>query len=99
MKFGLETRHWKILERLVLQPIKENKARTYVFGSRARGDHKPFSDLDILVETQHPLPLSFLNTIKAAIEDSDFPIKVDIVDLAEMPKSYLQAVLRERVPV
>lgn len=47
------------------------------FGSRAAGTARPNSDLDLVVFP--PAPLSELSALMTAFEDSDLPIKVDIL--------------------
>lgn len=53
--------------------------RVGLFGSYARGDNGPGSDIDIVVELERP-DLFALIGIKQAVEDV-FPAKVDIVRL------------------
>lgn len=51
-----------------------------VFGSRAGGKPKPWSDLDLLIETGAALDLTVLAALAEAFDDSALPWKVDIVD-------------------
>lgn len=53
-----------------------------VFGSRARGTAKPWSDLDLALEGPSPLPLATLAALAEAFDESDLPWKVDLVDRA-----------------
>lgn len=99
MKFGLSDDHFSIIADLAIRPLKANGAKVFIFGSRARGDHRTFSDLDIAVESPTPLSLSFLARIRSALEDSDLPIKVDIVDMAELAESFRNNVMQERLEV
>lgn len=50
----------------------------YAFGSRARGNPKILSDLDICFFDH--IPLNVLGHIEEDFEESDLPYKVDIVD-------------------
>ena len=52
----------------------------HVFGSRAKGRVKAWSDLDLVFEGPAPLPLSLTAALAEAFEESDLPWKVDIVD-------------------
>ena len=52
----------------------------YVFGSRAKGRAKRFSDLDLAVVTDQPMDGSALARLHEAFDDSDLPIMVDLVD-------------------
>jgi len=56
------------------------EARAGVFGSRAGGTPKPWSDLDLVIASSSPLPLSVLAAIAEAFDESSLPFKVDIVD-------------------
>lgn len=101
MKFGLEEIHWKILEEKVLDPLKSRGFQVWVFGSRARGDHKRFSDIDLLVSGPSKLNISdaeiFL--IKEGLAESNLPIKVDLVFEKEVAPSYANQIKIERVQV
>lgn len=100
MKFGLEERHWQIVEDLCLKVLKHHGARTWIFGSRARGDQKPFSDLDIMFSAGHQkVPLAVLGRIKSSLTESNLPIKVDVVDESEFAESYRQQALRDRIEI
>lgn len=53
-----------------------------MFGSRARGKPKPYSDLDLVIMGDTPLPLSTLGQLQDAFASSDLPWRVDVVDWA-----------------
>ena len=96
-RFGLEDRHWLVMENLVLKPLQRQGCTVFVFGSRARGDHGKFSDLDLLIEGEAPEGL--LRSIKDALEDSNLPIKVDLVRARDLADSYRVSVEHDRVKV
>lgn len=55
----------------------------YAFGSRVRGDHKKYSDLDLVYKSPDngsSLTPKALARLKTEFEDSDLPITVDLVD-------------------
>ena len=52
-----------------------------MFGSRAHGTAKPFSDLDLLV-LGPALDASLRGTLEEAFDESDLPFRVDIVEAA-----------------
>lgn len=100
MNFGLSDQHYQQLLDLVINPLKKLNATVYIFGSRAQGKHHPFSDIDILYSVSNKASISrevFL--IKESIEESNFPIKVDLVNEAELAKSYVSSVLASRQQV
>src|SRR5690349_13257293 len=67
--------------RNVLRAHLPNGVRACVFGSRALGRARPYSDLDLALEWDQPLGLDVIGAIAEALSESDLPYKVDIVDL------------------
>ena len=101
MKFGLSDPELRFVISKLIDPLKKAGAKVWVFGSRARGDHRPFSDLDILFElpTQAYLPTGFLSELKEIMEESRFPYKVDLVNVDELAESYVAGVVNDRVEI
>lgn len=101
MKFGLEDKQYLILEDLVIRPLLSKKAKVFIFGSRARGTHHPFSDIDILFkeDPEHPLGLHEISRIREDIEDSNLVIKVDLVRDQDLAKSYRPSVEKDMIQV
>lgn len=99
MKFGLSDQQLQILNQIIVIPLKSYGATIWIFGSRARGDHKPFSDVDIMYERKDstPFPKGFISHLKEEIEESRLPFKVDLVDVSEMADSYKAGALADRV--
>jgi predicted nucleotidyltransferase len=101
MKFGLTDQEFQILFELVISPLKASGATVWIFGSRARGDHKAFSDIDIMYETKedNPLLVGFISVLKESIEESRLPYKVDIVDFKDLAESYRTSALADRIQI
>jgi predicted nucleotidyltransferase len=62
--------------------------RAYVFGSRAHGGARLYSDLDLALESVGPLALDLIGEIAEALSESDLPYRVDIVDLAAVEPGF-----------
>ncbi len=101
MKFGLSEKDWLLLDKILIQPLKKHSVKIWIFGSRARGDHAQFSDIDILYSLPKgaTLPPGLLFSIKDDLEESNLPYKIDLVSEAEMAKSYLPSVLQDRIEI
>jgi predicted nucleotidyltransferase len=99
MSWGLTSEALTTFEDLVVRPFVRCGARLWVFGSRARGDFKEFSDLDVLYELSGALPPGFLGEVRDLLEKSRLPIKVDLVNVAELAEAYREQVFRERKPI
>jgi len=54
----------------------------WIFGSRATGNAKEFSDLDLAIRDASSLPLSLLASLESDFEESELRFKVDLVDWA-----------------
>lgn len=101
MKFGLSEAEYSLFEALVVRPLQREGVRLYVFGSRARGKHHPFSDLDILMvipEGNSSLG-ALLAEVREKIEESTFPVKVELVDEAQLADSYRKSVEADKVEI
>jgi len=99
MNFGLNQNEFNLLTKLVINPLKRHGAKLWVFGSRARGDHKKFSDIDLMYKISNPLPAGFLYDLKSNLEESNLPIKVDLVNEDEIAASYKNSAISERIEI
>ena len=55
-------------------------ARAWVFGSRAIGSARRYSDLDLAIDAGRPLTLDESARLSEAFSDSDLPYRVDLID-------------------
>ena len=74
-------------------------ARVAVFGSRATGHARPFSDLDLLVMEPRQLTWTQRADLRDVFEASDLPFKVDVVELDSLPKGMAQRAQEEARPL
>ncbi|MBB4857284.1 putative nucleotidyltransferase [Novosphingobium chloroacetimidivorans] len=87
------------LVRSILRAHLPGDVQVAVFGSRAGGRVKPFSDLDLVLEGPGPLSLSLLGTLADAFDESLLPIKVDLVDRLSVDESFGAIVDATKVPL
>ena len=73
-------------------------AKAILFGSRARGDARQWSDIDLAIEGGKDLPRDILSALREAFEESNILLNVDVVDLRDASAQIRSAVLREGVP-
>jgi uncharacterized protein len=71
----------------------------FVFGSRARGDQKKYSDLDIIIKASRPVDLDILSVLRVGLADSDLPYTVDISDWERISEPFRQSIIDELVPL
>lgn len=93
----LTQRDWCEVKRILTQYVPD--CTVWAFGSRVTGTAKPFSDLDLAVITEQPLSLERMASIKDAFDDSDLPIRVDVVDWAATSASFQEIIRRNYVVI
>jgi type I restriction enzyme S subunit len=69
----------------------------WAFGSRARQTAKNYSDLDLAILGQTPLPLSTLAELANDFSESNLRFKVDLVDWATTSESFRRIIEAERI--
>lgn len=98
MNFGLSSHDFATLRACVVAPLQQAGATVWLFGSRARGDHKKFSDIDLLYSFAggHE-PRGLLSELKENAEVSRLPYRVDLVCREELAESYKEGVERDKI--
>lgn len=71
----------------------------WAFGSRVTGNAKPYSDLDLAVMGDTPLPLATAAALAEAFSESVLPFKVDVVDWATASERFREIIARDKVVV
>lgn len=71
----------------------------WAFGSRAKRTAKPYSDLDLVVVSEQPLPIAIMADLRESFDESDLTIKVDIVDWAVTSASFRKIIADQKVVV
>jgi predicted nucleotidyltransferase len=69
----------------------------WVFGSRATGTARRYSDLDLALEGETPLNPDVLANIAEALSQSDLPYKTDIIDLHAVDPAFRAIVERDMI--
>lgn len=88
---------WDTVQRILQTHVPQHEV--WAFGSRVHGAVKPYSDLDLAIITQHPLPLSVLGSLQDAFAESDLPWRVDVVDWACTSESFRRIIEQNKVVV
>jgi len=81
----------------VLRSALPKEAKVWVFGSRATGLAKPFSDLDLAIDAGKPLSLSQLALLTEHFEESALPYKVDVVDMCTVSERFKKIIDETKV--
>jgi len=70
-------------------------AEVRVFGSRVTGQAKQFSDLDLVIIAEKPIPMMTLNALKFDFSNSNLPILVDVVDWHDITEDFRRIIMNK----
>ncbi len=85
------------VRKILLRHVPDRVVRA--FGSRVTGKAGKFSDLDLVVMGENPLPLSVVSALAEDFTESDLPFKVDVVDWATTKETFREIIEKEYVVV
>ena len=88
--------HWEIVRSALRRHVPDREV--VAFGSRATWTAKDYSDLDLAIMGEEPLPLRTASALSEAFGDSDLPFRVDIVDWARTDDGFRAVIRRDGVP-
>lgn len=89
--------HWKILIKAVVRKYLEDDYKLFVFGSRATGDFRPTSDMDIGILGNKPADGWKMALIRDELDKSKIPYKTDVVDLFKTSPNFNKIALKKVV--
>ncbi len=86
----LKSDYLKIVMNIITKYIPDKEV--WAFGSRINGKAKRFSDLDLVIVSNIPLNREVLINLQEAFEQSDLPIKVDIIEFYKASKDFQEII-------
>lgn len=86
------------IERIIAPWLARQDARLKLFGSRARGDARRVSDIDLALVSGQPIAVADMAALREALEESLIPFRIDLVDYASAPTHLRAAIDREGIP-
>lgn len=89
----LEDKYVEFIKKTIQDVLPD--AEIFIFGSRTQGRAHEYSDVDIALNGN--IPFADLLKLKAIFEDSIFPYKVDIVDLANIKPEFFKIIEKDLV--
>ena len=84
---------------LILKAIEYHfpKATVILFGSRARGTNSPGSDVDLALDSREIIKFSEMARARVTLENIPLALKIDIVDMHNIPDELKQIIAREGI--
>lgn len=85
--FGLEESQIDFIKNILQKYVKNSDAKFYIFGSRAKGCFKEYSDVDIAIDS-NDFDDDIKLKIEAEFENSTFPYEVDVINLKTVSDNF-----------
>jgi predicted nucleotidyltransferase len=77
-----------IVKQIVLKHVPKDEFAIFLFGSRAVGNAKTLSDIDIGIMGTKPLPTLIMADLESDLEESIVPFKTDLIDFYQVDKAF-----------
>jgi predicted nucleotidyltransferase len=84
-----------VVRNIVLQKVPLDKYAVFLFGSRATGNARKMSDIDVGILGNEPLNTIIKLDIEEDLDESIVPYKVDIIDFFRMDTAFKKEALSE----
>lgn len=88
----LAPQHVQLLHSILQQHVPG--VSVWAFGSRVNGNAKPHSDLDLVLKADAAIPQKQFFALQDALEESDLPIKVDVLDWQHISPEFQQHIMQ-----
>lgn len=88
----LSAAHAAIIKQILEKKLPNDEV--IVFGSRANGTAKPYSDIDLAVISKDGLDRNKLWELREAFEESDLPFCVDIVEYDKLSEKFKKEIMQ-----
>ncbi len=93
----LEPRAFALLKKILQEHIPGQTV--WMFGSRVEGHAHRASDIDLAIIHDQPLPTDVLSNLRYALEESDLPYRVDLVEWATTHPTFRQIIQKSHLIV
>lgn len=95
--FGLKTEEISLIRRLLQDHFGDLlDIKVYLFGSRAKGSHKAYSDVDLAIKSKDKKLADRMTLFKEDWEKSNLPYKLDVTSWKDLYKPYLPEISKTK---
>jgi uncharacterized protein len=95
---SIEVKISENLKEKLLNFYKKDEVTVFLFGSRASGEHRERSDIDIGIEHEKgtAIPLEIMSELLDVCEDFPTLLKIDLVDFAKVSNDFKEVAYLSR---
>ncbi len=77
-----------IVKKIVLKHVPQKEFAVFLFGSRAAGNARVLSDIDVGILGMKPLPSIIMAGLESDLEESIVPFKIDLIDFYQVDEAF-----------
>ncbi len=92
-RFGLSDEQYAWIKKILSLYLPGTEV--FVFGSRSRGDHKKYSDLDLAVRAVKAIQRKTWLEIQEQFSESTLPFKVDLIEMQKIDPDFQKAIQKD----
>jgi|SRR3989339_3027 len=85
----------EMIKKILFKYLDFKKDKAFIFGSRATGNTRKFSDIDIGVRSEREIDTLLLSDIEEAFEESNIPYTVDVVDFSNISNNFKEVSMKK----
>jgi uncharacterized protein len=85
----------KQIKQIIFKHLPPKEYRVFLYGSRVTGKAWKWSDYDVGIMGDGPVPTMTLVEIEDDLENSDLPVMVEVVDFYKVGESFKQLALQK----
>lgn len=95
----LDKKSLDVIKKILQTYISDKSYRAFIFGSRAIGKNRKFSDIDLGIIGTKSLSSKEFVTIKDKFDESDLPYRVDLVDFSNVSERFKNQALNNIINI
>lgn len=88
-----------MIKDIVRKHLPSTEYKAFLFGSRVAGNHRKFSDVDLGILGNKPIPSDVFFNLQQDLEDSDIPYIVELLDFSSVAESFKSKALTNTIPL
>lgn len=87
----------KQIKDIVKRSLGGTSYKIFVFGSRATGENRQWSDIDLGILSKEKIPGHVMIKIEGEFENSQIPYKIDLIDFQTVSDQFRKIALKKVV--
>ena len=79
--------------------MQDDNLEIYVFGSRATGKARKYSDIDIAIKSNAKIDTKKISKVEFELEETTIPYKIDVIDLKAISDTFKKCIEKDLIEI